>query len=59
MRELQDQLEAEQYFSVSIFLSFPNVSVLCHLVQKPLAKLYVCPPSDTLQNSGQGTEGGD
>ena len=28
MRELQDQLEAEQYFSVSIKSQFPNVSVL-------------------------------
>ena len=69
MRELQDQLEAEQYFSVSTSLTRP-CAVMCHVfcvlcvcvcvcsLNSPLPSLP-CPPSDALQNSGEGAEGGD
>ena len=58
MRELQDQLEAEQYFSVSKSLSFFYISIL--LVQcECQSKLSAFLPSDALQNSGQRTKGGD
>lgn len=53
MRELQDQLEAEQYFSVS--LTLPQHLCVCLSGVKSLAELSVCTFfSDALQNSGQG-----
>lgn len=48
MRELQDQLEAEQYFSVSISPRIQMFLPFCNGVKS----LCFSPPSDTLQNSG-------